>query len=132
MSYQAEVEADRPLVYYRIDDAGSETKGAAEDLGSLKLNGTYNGTVPLVAGALESSGDADKAGSWTGNIANFIDRQHLVPNPSAQHSAQLVLLLSFHQLVHQARRRREAHPFALSAGRDCQPAEVNLYASISN
>ncbi len=72
LTYKEQVLADSPLLYYRIDDAGSEIGGEAKDLGSLKLNGTYNGTVPLAEGALTVSGDTDKAGSWTKAAANFI------------------------------------------------------------
>lgn len=81
MTYLSEVQADTPLVYYRIDDAGSTTEGAAVDKGSLKLNGKYHGTVPLIEGALVTGGDVDKAGSWSNAIANFIS----VPDHASLH-----------------------------------------------
>ncbi len=70
-TYKETVLADAPLVYYRVDDAGSETGGAAKDEGSLKQNGIYQGTVPLVEGLIRA--ETDKAGSWSNNLANFIE-----------------------------------------------------------
>jgi hypothetical protein len=70
VSYVSEVEVDKPLVWYRIDDAGSETEGAAVDKGSLKQNGVYHGVVKLVTGAI--SGDTDKAGEFPNNSADYI------------------------------------------------------------
>lgn len=70
MGYRQEVEADKPLVYYRMDS--SEMAGKEEpDLGSLKLNAAYHGSVPSVPGALVASGDRDNATSWSQNLANY-------------------------------------------------------------
>ncbi len=71
MTYVTTVLEDSPLVYYRMDDTesvGKETK----DEGSLKQNGTVNGTIPAVAGALVPSGDLDKAAGFSNNNANFV------------------------------------------------------------
>ncbi len=78
-TYKETVIADAPLVYYRIDDAGSETEGAAKDEGSLKQNGTYRGKVPLTEGLIRA--ESDKAGSWSNIIANFIE----VPDSEGLH-----------------------------------------------
>jgi hypothetical protein len=44
---------------------------SAEDLGSVKLNGTLHGSIPLQGGALRPGADFDPANKFTKNNANY-------------------------------------------------------------
>jgi hypothetical protein len=54
------------------------------------------------------------------NVADFINGNQFIAEPSGEHAAQLVLMFGFEKFVDQARRRCESNAFLLTASRDAQ------------
>jgi len=79
-SYAAEVIADHPVGYWRLDDAES---GIAKDSSPSRLDGTYAGSVASVAGALS---DGDTAAEFDGAptaFVTFVDDPRLEPGSAS-------------------------------------------------
>lgn len=69
MTYQSEVLADTPLVYWRL----GETSGTnANDLGSANQDGTHQGSPLPAVNQASLIGDADKAVRYTGGTGQTV------------------------------------------------------------
>jgi len=86
VQYHDAVLADKPLVYWRLDEASGTT---AKDSGTAKIDGTYAGGVTLgQIGALEPK-DPDKVAAFDGKNGVMTVAYNMLLNPPAAASFSL-------------------------------------------